>query len=811
MTTPFAPDGRHSLPTPPTRLVGREHDCTSIIELLHRPEVCLVTLTGPGGVGKTHLSLEVAKSLASDFPDGVVFVPLATIRDRRLVFPTIAQALGIAEVPNRSWQEVLVESLRGRRLLILLDNLEQVMTVAADIAGLVAASPSVTLLITSRAPLRLRAEHEYPVAPLAVPEQGGALSLPALEGNAAVTLFVERAKAARPAFALTEDNAAAVVDICLQLDGLPLAIELAAAMTRVLSPQALLARMTNRLRLLTQGATDLPDRQRTLRDTIGWSHDLLDPAEQALFRHLAVFVNGATFDAIEHIAASDDVFNHVASLVDKSLVRMRTLPGHQEPRYRMLATIHEFASEQLEGSDERDDVRKRHLDWYLALAEQAEPELTGPAQAEWMTRLDTERDNLRAALANAFDRWPEQGIRLAGALWRYWATRGLLTEGHEWLSRYVSTINNAENDAQAKALSNLGNLLLDLGNYPDAFARYGQALHYWTETGNSRGMATALNGQGLVDWYRGDYAAARARHEQSLALRRELGDRHGEANSLTNLANAIKDAEHGDPIRARTLHQQALSIRRQLGDRGGVGYSSLNLGDVARRQGDTDEARALFTQSLEAFRDVGDTLGIGYALQALGLVASLTHDHNCANAYFTEAIAIRRELGDQRGIVETIEGIAAVAASAGHEVGAARLFGAASALREMIEAPIPDPDKVIYASVVDSVRSILGKSRFSTAWNEGWMLSVHEAADEATTLATSAPIPPAPPAPTIGLSEREIEVLRLIASGLTNGQAADRLYLSRRTVDAHLRRIYDKLDLPSRTDAIRFAHEHGIA
>jgi predicted ATPase/DNA-binding CsgD family transcriptional regulator len=817
--TPLPVDDSSTFPVPPTRLVGRERECAAIGALLRSDDVRLVTLTGPGGVGKTHLSLTVAASIAPLFDDEPVFVPLAPIRDAHLVLPSITGALGIRPAPDQPLVDALAAALRGRRMLVLLDNFEQVMPAAPDIAALTGACPHLVLLITSRSPLRLRAEREFPVSPLALPEPNLAPSARAMGENAAVALFVERARAARPDFSLTGSNAPLIADICRQLDGLPLAIELAAAMTRVLSPQALLARTTNRLRLLTHGAPDLPDRHRTLRDTIRWSYDLLSPDEQTQFLRLSVFSGGCSLSAIEAVTGHDapdrdTTLDLVTALVDKSLlVRVNDslsadTGDDSEPRFRMLATINEFAAEQLNASDDADVARKRHLDWCLSLALRAEPELTGPAQASWLNRLDMERFNLRAALSRSAERWPVDGLRLASALWRYWSARGSLAEGHEWLTTLIGLGTDSAPENRAKAYHALGNLSLDMGDYGAAHEMYGRALELWERTASPRGIAYALNGQGLVDWYRGDHAAARRRHERSLALRRAIGDRHGEANSLTNLANAIKDDADGDQARARELHQQALAIRRELRDRGGVGYSALNIGDVARRAGHVAEAHSWFTQSLEAFREVGDALGVAYALQSLGLVTLAMGKDTDAGRQFAEAIAIRRKLGDRRGIIESIEGVAAVAASVGAASSAVTLFGAADALRTAIASPIPAPDRALYAPLITGLRRTLGTTAFDAAWGDGQAMPLQDAAEHAASLA--ADLAAHPDTPTIRLSEREIEVLRLVASGMTNAQAADRLFLSRRTVDAHMRRIYDKLDLTTRTDVVRFAVQHGL-
>lgn len=799
-----------SLPQPPVRLLGRDRDTRATIELVTRADVRLVTLTGPGGVGKTHLALEVAALAAGAFPDGTAFVPLAAISDEQRVLPSIAEALGIRHGAGHPHRDRLVNALRHREMLIILDNFEQILGAAPEIGGLISACPSLTFLATSRSPLRLRAEREYPVAPLELPTSETA-TVAVVEHNASVSLFLERARAVRPGFELTESSAPAVAEICRRLDGLPLAIELAAAMMRILSPQTLLARMTHRLALLANGPADLPDRHRTLRRAIAWSYDLLTPEEQRLFRRLAVFSGGATLAAIEAMlpppASSDEdaTLALVASLVDKSLLD-REVGSDDDPRFAMLSTIQEYATERLAAIDDPISAWRAHLDWCLAFAQVAEPELTGPRQAHWLDQLDRERENLRAALSRSFEIGATTGLELATALWRYWSTRGSLPEGYDWLSRLIDRTPDAPDATRARAFTALGNIALDLGDYEAAYGAYGQALALWEQHQSPRGIADALNGLGLVDWYRGEMELAKARHQRSLHLRRALGDRRGEANSLTNLANALKDA--GDATSARHLHHQALAIRAELGDRGGVGYSALNLGDIARRAGDAADARAWLEESLAAFREVGDALGVGYALQTIGLVAIQGGQLRQASRSFADALTVRRNLGDRRGMIECVEGIASVAGLSDRSADAARLFGAAQAQRARIAAPLPEPELVHYRPILDGVRQRLGDDSFVREMEEGSGLELEDVVTRATMIGIE--LAAAPASAATPLSARELEVVRLIAAGLTNAQAADQLFLSRRTVDAHMRRIYDKLRLGSRGEVVRFALQHGL-
>ncbi len=758
-------------------MVGREREIMDALTLLRTPEVRLLTLTGPGGVGKTRLALEVAAEFTRDVGDHVWFVPLAEIRDADLVLSNVAHAVGVRETADRPVLDGLAEAFAGHPALLVLDNFEQVTRAAPLVAQLLMHAPQLKLLTTSRSPLGVRAEQAFPLAPLAVPRPGRDDTVAALSEFPAVALFVQRARAIDPAFSLTDHNAAAVAEVCRRLDGLPLAIELAAARTRFLSPQALLARLAGRLALLSGGARDLPARQQTLRDAIAWSYDLLNAAEQRLFRRLAAFSGGRSLASIEALGerlgeTELPAIEGLASLVEKSLVRAEEqLDG--EPRFGMLRTIDEFGRELLDASDEADAVRGAHAAFFLDLAERAEPELVGPDQGLWFDRLEADHDNLRAALAWATEQnEAETSLRLAGALWRFWAIRGYLSEGRGWLERALSLepITGAGDGAvlapRAKALHHLGNMDYDLGDYAQAQARYDASLAIRRELGDRGGVAASLNGLGLVAACTGDYARARALHEEALAIRRSLDDRQGLGNSLSNLGNVAKDER--DFKRARALLEEALAVRQAMGDIGAVAYAYLNLGDLARAETRQMDARPLFERSLALFWQVGDKLGIGYALHRLGLVATGPGQGERA-ARFAESMTLRRELGDRHGVAECMEGLAAVAAAIGNGQDAVRLMAAADALREAIGAPRPPSEEAEHRRRGASARVALGESAFAAASAAGRALSLEQALADALAIATRAASAPAAPidaspqhtAPVMpgGLSERELGVL----------------------------------------------------
>ncbi|MDQ3513425.1 MAG: tetratricopeptide repeat protein [Chloroflexota bacterium] len=859
---------RDLLPVPPTVLIGRDRDVAAVIALVREESTRLVSLTGPGGVGKTRLALRVAHDLSTEVLDGVVFVDLAGTSRAEHVAPAIARAFGVQDDPGRPLLATLVDALRGRKVLLVLDNLEQVVETAADIAVLLSALPDLVVLATSRIALRIRAEQEYPIRPLAIPARpgerlGGGGPMPpaalspdvaALARVPAVALFVDRARASSSGFRLDSANAAHVAAICVRLDGLPLAIELAAARVALLTPKALLERLDRRLPTLTGGPRDLPARQRTLWDAIAWSTGLLDSQSRDLFATLAVFAGGFSLDMAAALAApgpvpdpipgagvpgevevSPELVDGVTALLEANLLRRDGDRGEEadpEPRFRMLETIRDFGLGLLEARPDADQVRTRHATLMRQLGRRAEREIVGPHQVAWYARLDRELENLRAALDWAIrSSDAETALRLGASLWRYWATRGLLSECASWLRTALATpgADDAPAGVRAKAMHRLGNVGIDLADYAGARELCEASLALWRAEDDRLGIASALNGLGLISGFEGDYVASQARHEEALAIRRRLDDPLGLGNSLTNLGNVLHAIGKRDE--ARPLLEEALRFREGMGDIGSVGYAYLNLADVALTDGDETGSRALFERSLRLFREVGDRLGIGYALHILGMVALRAGQVAESTAYQREALELRREAGDRRGMVECVEATAALAIAASGQDGppvAARLLAAADAVRGHVNAPRP-PD---LQRDIDLLWQEIGRRispdqlAAAVALGGGW--SMGEAVDRsAAALATigqagvttpdrspevrSAGPAPQPSGPLADLSARERDVMRLVTRGLTNGEIAGELFISPRTVHAHVYAIFRKLDVSSRAAATRLAVENGLS
>ncbi len=754
-TTPSAAAApRDNLPSDVSSFVGREHARADVRTLLERTR--LVTLRGPGGVGKTRLALQVAAAERARYPDGTWLIELAPLTESTLVVSkvaqtlgvreepggaldastlvvsTVAQTLGVHEEPGRSLLDVLVAALRERALLLVLDNCEHlVVACAALTAALLRACPDVRVLATSREGLEVAGEQLYQVSPLSVPDPDHLPPLDRLAQFEAVRLFVERARARRPDFALDARNAAAVAAICRHLDGIPLALELAAARVGALPVEGIATRLDDRFRLLTGGPRTALPRQRTLRAALDWSYDLLSEPERALLRRLAVFAGGWTLGAAEAVGVGEGVEDWEAldlldGLVNKSLAQEEESSG--DARYSLLETVRQYGIEKLGEGGETAATRERHLEWYLALAEESEPGLLGPEQGAWLERLEREHDNLRVALVWARDNGlVERGLRLAGALWRFWSMRGYLTEGRERLEGLL-TLDGDDNmgvmSARAKALNGAGVLAGQQGDYAHAVSLYEQSLTLCRGTGDKAAIAHVLNNLGLAAMYQGDHAHAAILLEQSLALRREQRDSWSIALSLQNLAGIAW--ERGELGRAATLLEESLAVRRTLGDEQGIAAMLANLGLVARDQGDYARATALSEEGLTLYRKMGNGLGVANVLSNMGSVALRQGDYARAGTLYKEGLGLFEMVGSKAIVAECLEGLACVVHARGLYERAARLGGAAEALRATIGIPLSLADRAAHDRVVNAVRTALG-GVFASTWTEGKKMSVSQA------------------------------------------------------------------------------------
>ncbi len=887
--SPSSPSGFASsyiIPAQHVSLIGRKKERRAVRALLIRPEVRLLTLTGTGGVGKTRLALAVAGELADAFADGICFVSLAPIRNPDLVLPTIVRAFGLHEASARPPLDVLKTFLRDKNLLLLLDNFEQVVDAAPLLTELLSACAKLVMLVTSRAALHVRGEHEFPLHPLELPNfkpLANEEDLSSYAQSAAIALFVMRAQSIKPVFQLTRDNAPTIAAICTRLDGLPLALELAAAHIKQLPPRALLARLSRRFELLTSQERDIPARQQTLRNTLQWSYDLLNAREQRLFRVLSVFPGGCRLEALEAVYADlgEDtkmLLDKVASLLDKSLIR-QSEQADGEPRFMMLETVREYGLECLQACGEMERVQSALARYFVRLAEEVEPELVGADQERWFVQLGNEIDNLRAVRSWSSKHDVEKALRIGAALWRFWQVRGQYLEGYQWLSEVLPCSKGVSLPLRAKALDVTGSLAMRLYYFDHAEALCHESLQLFRQLGDTRGTINPLFVLGTVAQAKGDYTAARTMLEESLRLSKEIGYWRNSAYALYQLAQIV--VLHGEYERARAFAHEALALARSRGDMVSIMYALSFLAEIdtdqanyAAAQGYLDEAmeiareldakqcmssllrcralvifamqedaartRALLEESLSLGKRIGFKGEIVITLLRLGQLALYLRNVKEALARLEEGRAIAKELRERRYLLDLLlclagavlqqgkttqarsllkksqellqevkdkrseivylERLADLAAARGELMQAVQLWGTAAAMRTLLQLPLPSFEQATREQTIAQVRAQLGEDAFASAWASGQSMTL-----EQIQLAVGLR-----PAASSALTKRELEVLRLLAQGLTNAGIAEQLVLSPLTVSSYLRTIYGKLGVSSRRDALLYARDHQL-
>jgi len=854
-----------------TPLIGREYELLELDDLFHQPSVRLVTLVGPGGVGKTRLALQVAERLGSACRDGACLVPLDAIRDAALLLPTVANALGVSDTGSRSLHEELIEALQDRELLLVLDNFEHLTAAAPLIPELMVACPGLRVLITSRAPLGLHGEREYPLAPLPLPEaaQADPERYHQYTTYAAVRLFVERAMEVRPSFRLTPDNAADVVEICRRLDGLPLAIELAAARVKVLSPAALRQALTRRLQVLTGVSRGRSARFQTMRDTIEWSYDLLSAQQQRLFRRLAVFAGGFALEGatavcadIEgalgeepEIAGSDpfSLLDRITELIDRSLI-LQAQGDDPEPRFTMLQTIQEFGREQLAGCGEMHAAQRAHSAYVVGLAEQSERELTGANQIAWLDRLENEHDNIRAALAWAIGQGDARlAQRIAAPLWRFWSNRGHLAEGRQWFDQALALDGDEARPERAYALHGAGqmaemlgdyeqasslyregmaaaraigdrdlvarlfgamaNVAHDRGNYDESIQFHEEARTLYAETGNRRGLAISLHNLGNVRYNRGDLDGADSMYAQSLALMRELGDERNIGYNLGSLGTVA--LAKGDYERARQLQEESLRVMERIDDEISVAATLINLGNIHQELGDYAEAVRVTESALAVLDQLGAKRNAAIARYNLGHIARIQGDSIAATAHLAESLIAFWEFRDVSSSAECIEALGGEAIALGDPRRAARLLAAAAALRRSVGSVSEPSEEGQRERDLAAVRAALDATAFASAWDEGVDAPIETIIAEALGVRVLAASTPRDRlvdevAARYGLSRREVQVLRLFATGRTSQEIAAELAIGAATVTQLVGRLHTQLGVDSRAGLAAIAFKHGL-
>jgi predicted ATPase/DNA-binding CsgD family transcriptional regulator len=818
--------GRHNLPASSTSFVGREREIAEARRMLAMTR--LLTLTGAGGSGKTRLAVEAAGGLAGAYPDGVWMVELASLSEPGLVLQAVAHALGISEQPGRPLLGTLTEELRDKELLLVMDNCEHLIQASSSLAEtLLSSCPRLRILATSREPLAVGGEAIRQVGSLSLPEtRNGGLSAEDLMGCEAVRLFVKRASDTAPGFGLTEGNAGAVVRVCRMLDGMPLAIELAAAQIGDLTADQVAGRLEGSLDLLQSNGRSAEPRHQTLRSTLDWSYNLLGEMERALFGRLAVFAGGCTLDAAEQVCSGRgieqyEVLDLLVGIVDKSLVMVGSTASGAT-RYRMLEPIRQYAREKLEVGGGAEEAQGRHAAFFLDVAEEAEPELAGPRSGPWVGRLEEEHDNLRAALSWVLERREAgQGLRFGAALWRFWLAEGYLSEGRKWLDTILA--GGEQGPERARALEGLGWLAQYQGDIERAKAAYREMLKLSRELDDRGNVATALNSLGTLAVSTGDNERAKRYLEENLSVLQRLEEEQDAATKIkkyhaSNLLGILALNEDGDPARATALWKESLALARETGDAFRIGVSLCSLGYVAVLQGDNERATALCEETLTFAReheDAGEEV-VPETLVNLGLAALGKGEYERAISSFDEALAMSRRAGRKASIINALEGMASLAGAREEAPLAAKLWGAAEKAREVTGIALPPGERALHEPRLSSARSLVGEREWGEALAEGREMSLEEAADYAFSRdqvdppTTTVPQEPSVGEPAPHLSRREREMVVLVARGLTNRQISAELGISERTAGNHVGRILGKLRLRSRAQIASWALEHEL-
>ena len=821
-----------NLPIQVTSFVGRVQELSELKRLL--PTTRLLTFSGAGGTGKTRLALQLATEVLDDYKDGVWFVELAPLVDPALVVHAVAAVLGVHEMQDRPPLAALLDWLRPKQLLLVLDNCEHLIDACAQLADTVLhASRETRILATSREAMGIAGETAYLVAPLQIPDAHHPSPPAELKQFDSVRLFAERAQAAQPRFSLSDANASAVADICAQLDGMPLALELAAARVKVFQVEEIAARLSDRFKLLTSGSRTALPRQRTLRATMDWSYALLSEPERTLLRRLSVFAGGWTLEAAELVCPDEsevapsaylvlhfaDVLDGLTRLVDKSLITVDRASGGT--RYDMLETIRQYASEKLGQSGEGERARARHLRYFLDLAESAEPHLWGADQVGWLDRLEAEHDNLRVALAwsRTSEGKTELALRLAGALGKFWEVRGYYREGREYLSAMLSQATGSGTVAYAKAMKAAGQLAFEVSDLPTARSLLEQSVSIYRALGPAAtwSLAEALRHLGYTMTEMGDYQTASPLLMEGLGMMRALKDDVGTARALRQLAWTL--LRSGQFERAVQYFEESLQLFRRTGNKYEMSIILSGMADLALYKGDFERATVLEEESLQLAREIGYTWRIPASLGNLARIATRQGDLQRAVTLLAESLRLRRAIGEQGGTAWCLEKFAGIALTqaqhespsrrAEHFRRAARLYGAASALRASIGSALDLVDVREYERHLAILREqldLLVPPAFESAWAAGQALTLDEAVAYALETPAAEPVKEA----VGGLTAREREVVVLIAQGASNREIADALVLSERTVESHVGHILNKLALGKRTQVRKWAVEKGL-